>query len=108
MLHARNDPIAMACPVQAATTGLGNDSSRCESSKPALSMSIEACTSPDLNTLRSNPPLNTRSLPAITTAPASSLSAWSSAVLIAASMSGPRALTLPSSMVIIAIDSSRW
>ena len=98
----------MACPVHAATTGLGNDSNRWESSKPALSMAMEASRSPERNTFRSNPPLNTRSLPAITTAPASSLSARSSSALIAASMSGPSALTLPSFMVITAIDSSRW
>ena len=55
---------------QAATTGLGNDSSRCDNVNPPLSMSIDAWTSPERNTLRSNPPLNTRSLPAITTAPA--------------------------------------
>ena len=99
--------MAIACPVQAETTGLGNDSSRCDSMKPAASISIEAATSPDLNTLRSNPPLNTRSLPAITTAPASSASAESSAVLISMSMAGPSTLTLPSSIVITATDSSR-
>ena len=42
----QNEPIAIAGPVQAETTGAGNDSSRWDSSKPVRSMSIEAWASP--------------------------------------------------------------
>jgi hypothetical protein len=70
-------------------------------------MSIAGCTSPAVKMFRSNPALNTRWLPAMTTAPTSSRSALSSASLRACCMVGPSALTFPSSIVITAMDSSR-
>ena len=86
-------------------TGFGNVRHRTDSSKPPASMSSAACASPDWKTERSNPPLNTRSLPVSTTALASSFSARSSASLIAVCIAGPSTLTLPSSIVIVATDS---
>ncbi len=62
--------------------------------------------SPERKTLRSKPPLNTRSLPAITTAPALSPSARSKASLISPSMLGLSTLTLPSSIEMTATASS--
>ena len=64
----RNEPIAMAGPVAAMITGAGNVRHRIDSSKPPASMPSAASASPDWNTARSKPPLNTRWLPAITTA----------------------------------------
>ena len=104
-LSNRNDPIAMAGPVAAMITGAGNVRHRTDSSKPPASMASAALASPDWNTARSKPPLNTRWLPAITTAFAESFWARSRASLSAACMSGPSTLTLPSSIVIVATDS---
>ena len=101
----RNEPIAMAGPVAAMITGAGNVRHRTDSSKPPASMPSAAFASPDWNTERSKPPLNTRWLPAITTALAESFSARSSASLIADCMSGPSTLTLPSSSVMVATAS---
>lgn len=67
-LSSRKDPIAIAGPVAAITTGAGNVSVRIANSKPPESIPCPASASPEANTLRSNPPLNTRSLPASTTA----------------------------------------
>ena len=103
---SRKDPIAIAGPVAAMITGTGNVSVRNESLKPPESMPSAAAGSPDWNTARSKPPLNTRELPASTTAFALSDSARSRASLIAACMSGPRTLTLPSSRVMVATDSA--
>ena len=73
----------MAGPVAAMITGAGNVRHRTDNSKPPASIPSAAFASPDWNTARSKPPLNTRWLPAITTALAESFSARSSASLIA-------------------------
>lgn len=65
-------------------------------------MSTAGCTSPEVSIFRSKPPLNTRSLPVITSAPALSASARSMASPRACCMVGPSALTLPSSILMTA------
>lgn len=60
--------MAIAGPVAAMTTGTGKVRQRTASSKPPASMPSVAAVSPDANTLRSKPPLNTFELPASTTA----------------------------------------
>ena len=95
----------MAGPVAAMITGFGNVRHRTDNSNPPASIASAACASPDWNTDRSNPPLNTRWLPASTTALASSFSARSSASLTADCIVGPSTFTLPSSSVMVATDS---
>ena len=90
----RNEPIAIAGPVAAMITGAGKVRHRTDSSKPPASMPSAAFASPDWNTARSKPPLNTRWLPASTTAFAESFSARSSASLMAACMSGTQHIDL--------------
>jgi hypothetical protein len=90
-------------------TGTGKLSRRIDSSNPPESMPSAAAASPELKTLRSKPALNTRELPAMTTAltspSAAAFSARSSAALTFSCIAGDSALTLPSSSVIVATDS---
>jgi len=70
-------------------------------------MSIAGCTSPDVRIFKSKPPLNTRAFPVMTRAPTLSASAWSIASLRACCIVGPRAFTLPSSILMTAMESLR-
>jgi hypothetical protein len=93
-------PAAIAWPGQATSTGVGKERMRSERRAPRVSIST---ISPGRSwkTLRSNPAEKNFSRPVRTTT-ASSFSAWSSADITAFSISIEKALTLPSSIAIVA------
>ena len=96
-------PIATAWPVHAITTGVGNESSRSARANPP-GASRPTRRPPALSTGRSNPAEKTPGRPASRTTARSAM-ARSSAASSSPSMAGDSTFTLPSSMVIVAIES---
>ena len=98
-----NAPCAIAWPVHAATIGSGNESIRSISSPPVRTV-VATSAGLRVNMATSYPPENIPSRPARTTT-APSDSARSKAPASASSIAIDMTLALPSSIVIVAIES---